>query len=1195
MEPQPFPCLSSRRLVGDPVDVVTGANTDLTVDFRLHGPLPLRWRRYYNSARNTVLCPLGWGQTHDYDRTLTYDLDGLRYTDPFGSEVPFPHLEVGEHAVNAGMLLHRTAVKAYELWQAGQPVQDFEFSDSSDTSPLRRLRQRGAEINFRYAVNGRLCEIVDSLGRSTAVESGHDGRILGLFLTDAAEPSKRRALMVYDYDADGNLVAGRDLYHTTIGFRWDPHHRMTDRTDRTGYSFHFAYDAQGRCVHSRGDDGLLEVFLDYKPDQNLTLVRRGDGGQWSYAYDSAGTVTQITDPYGGATCFTMDETGRVSQEVDPNGNITALLYDSMGHHYARLDPLGYILPTYAENPNPPDPLAYELPETALEWEHGRLLRGGEIRRPVVGDPALQDFPSAALHAFLASSAPATEDQASPTKDEQGRPVEQGPSAPLERWKYDPNGNLAEHQDRDGAVYRYVYRSWNALHQEVDPLGHTTVYHHSASQGLVNGVQDPGGTVTEYAYDLKDRLVEVRRHGRVRERYGYDAAANIVDKKDGQGRTLVTWKVGPATLDVQRRLGSGELHTFEYDKRGRIIAAGTPEGSATFAFTEDGERLEDKRDGIGVAHEFDRRQLVSTTCFDKFRTSYQTDDNGDLAIVDPTGACHRVRVSEGGLVAKHLASGARELCLYDAAGRCRRKAVVRDDQCAPPWMRSFTYSRAGDLLSVTDTLQGTVRYRYDQAHRIAEEALPDGSRRPFQYDPAGNLLLQPGLLDVQLASGNRLHTANGDRFTYNDRDHMSAREGADGTTRYEYNELDMLVRCELNGEVWTASYDALCRRVSKTWRSQTTTYYWDDFRLAAEVRHDGSLRVYVYEDNFALAPFLFVEYVALDGDAAAGKRYYVFTNQIGVPIRVEDDEGRSAWSARIDPYGLAKVGRDSTLEMPLRFPGHYYDRETGLHYNRFRYFSPELGRYLQSDPAGLEGGINLYAYPADPLTGADIDGLAKRGGGGSGKPASSRASGTKAEGTPGGAKAGCSLAPPHANIPLNKMSPQQLQDVCRHHADTLAALQEPRPNRRRMNTFSVGVVQDKKGNRRLVATSNLEGASNRRTRDHMDKTGITNEKDAPPRLKKQAVKNSDGTVVRDDKGKAVEQTVDADTGKPYDKRTSKEHHAEQRLQNNPRGDGEHVVAQCPSQPCCQGCQSALGKSDANGNRPLDKIPQDRQTK
>ena len=249
-----------------------------------------------------------------------------------------------------------------------------------------------------------------------------------------------------------------------------------------------------------GDDGLLEVFLDYRPDLKTTVVRRGNGGTWTYHYNDAGTITQIVDPYGDATSFTVDETGRVIAETDPKGNVTQLLYDGLGGPHARLDPLGHMLPTYADDPNPPDPLAYELPETPLEWEHGGLLGKGEIGRLAPGDPALQDFPAVVQETFLSprralngtteDKGVAGEDLEPPNEDEEGRPVEQGSPGHMRQWRYDPNGNLAEYQDRDGAVYRYVYTSWNAVHQDINPLGHATVYHHS-SQGLGQSRAGPG--------------------------------------------------------------------------------------------------------------------------------------------------------------------------------------------------------------------------------------------------------------------------------------------------------------------------------------------------------------------------------------------------------------------------------------------------------------------------------------------------------------------------------------------------------------------------------------------------------------------------------------------------------------------------------------------------------------------------------
>ena len=368
---------------------------------------------------------------------------------------------------------------------------------------------------------------------------------------------------------------------------------MTRRTDRRGYSFHFVYDEQGRCVHSQGDDGLFEVFLEYKPELNTTIVRRGDGGQWAYVYDAAGTITQIVDPYGGATKFIVDETGHVTDEIDPNGNVTRLLYDTRGRHYARLDPLGHMLPTYAENSNPSDPLVYELPETPLAWEHGHLLRKEHIYWLAADYSAFEGFPSAVADSFRATHSvhrPDAKDvhldwaegQHPPTNDERGRPLDQGTATQLQRREYDPNGNLSEHRDRDGAVYRYEYGSWNALRQQIDPLGHTTLFNQS-SQGLVSRVEDPAGTVTEYLYDLKDRLVEIRCDGIVLERYVYDAAKNIVERTDGKGRRLVTWEIGPANLDRVRQLDSSETHTFEYNERGRIVTAVTPDGTVTCDF------------------------------------------------------------------------------------------------------------------------------------------------------------------------------------------------------------------------------------------------------------------------------------------------------------------------------------------------------------------------------------------------------------------------------------------------------------------------------------------------------------------------------------------------------------------------------------------------------------------------------------
>jgi RHS repeat-associated protein len=450
---------------------------------------------------------------------------------------------------------------------------------------------------------------------------------------------------------------------------------------------------------------------------------------------------------------------------------------------------------------------------------------------------------------------------------------------------------------------------------------------------------------------------------------------MIAKLDGRGEVLVSWEVGPGNLDHVRRLASGETHHFEYDEKGRPLSATADGVQLTFAHDETGRRTTDLRGGIGVRNEFDGPHLTATHYLDKFTVTYRWGSDGSLEVTDPTGGKHFFSFSPFGLVVCRLHSGSHELCQYDVNGLCLQKVRFHNSHRFTTWAREYLYSAEGDLVQVNDSQRGTTLYELDDAHRLIREKVPDTVARGIFRDAADNLLVQPGLSSVRMQDGNRLAEANGDRFSYNERNSIAKRSGKAGEIIYGYDSLDMLVRCDVNDQTWRAEYDPLRRRISKTWKDRKTEYYWDDSRLAAEINQDGSARLYLYVHPKALVPFMFVEYASHDDEPESGACYYIATNQIGVPVRVEDQQGREVWDARIDPFGQAHVDPRSSISMPLRFPGHYCDDEINLHCNGFRYYSPELARYLQSDPLGIAGGVNLYAYCVNPLTKVDIDGLA----------------------------------------------------------------------------------------------------------------------------------------------------------------------------------------------------------------------------
>ncbi|WP_159514026.1 MULTISPECIES: RHS repeat domain-containing protein [Enterobacter] len=137
----------------------------------------------------------------------------------------------------------------------------------------------------------------------------------------------------------------------------------------------------------------------------------------------------------------------------------------------------------------------------------------------------------------------------------------------------------------------------------------------------------------------------------------------------------------------------------------------------------------------------------------------------------------------------------------------------------------------------------------------------------------------------------------------------------------------------------------------------------------EALRDASCRVWLYEDEHDFRPLLML----CGREANAGVYHYV-CDHLGTPLELRDVRGGVVWSAMLRSYGQVHHADTAGINQPLRFQGQYHDAESGLYYNRHRYYDPGVGRYLSPDPVGLDGGLNLYAYVPNPLTWVDPLGL-----------------------------------------------------------------------------------------------------------------------------------------------------------------------------------------------------------------------------
>jgi RHS repeat-associated protein len=300
-----------------------------------------------------------------------------------------------------------------------------------------------------------------------------------------------------------------------------------------------------------------------------------------------------------------------------------------------------------------------------------------------------------------------------------------------------------------------------------------------------------------------------------------------------------------------------------------------------------------------------------------------------------------------------------------------------------WTARYEWTNEGELTRVADSMRGTTTYRYDAAHRLVAETTPTGARLELELDGADALRFKHDVGRLELTSGNRLVASDDEVFEHDARDHLCARRrrSTGEASRYVYDAFDMLVRIERTGGagdlVSSFEYDAIGRRLVARHGRRTRHFVWDGDRLAAEVSPTGALRIYQYASPTALVPITFTDYASVDADPSEGRTFHLFADPTGQPLVVQDERGHMVWSARrVDPYGLLEVAPESSLELNLRWPGHYFDPETGLHYNRYRYYDPRLGRYLQTDPLGYGGSAShLYGAPTNPLRDVDVLGLA----------------------------------------------------------------------------------------------------------------------------------------------------------------------------------------------------------------------------
>ena len=307
------------------------------------------------------------------------------------------------------------------------------------------------------------------------------------------------------------------------------------------------------------------------------------------------------------------------------------------------------------------------------------------------------------------------------------------------------------------------------------------------------------------------------------------------------------------------------------------------------------------------------------------------------------------------------------------------------------MRRYRWGVADRLLSVEDSRRGETRYSYTPTGQLERAEYPDGREQWRKSDQTGNLYPDPDMKLRRYLGGGRLEQDGEWHCEYDADGNLTERylgtgrwlDGKKDRWRYRWNadgSLAKVVRPDKREVEFT--YDALGRRLSKSfgttvtrwvWNGNVPLHQWKQHREYSVMENRWNtdterrdMTVWLFDED-SFVPVAMIK---------EGRSYSILTDQLGTPTEAYDAEGNEVWSRVLDMDGNVIEETGNKGMVPFLFQGQYYDCETGLAYNRFRYYSPKMGNYISQDPIGLNGGMQLYSYVHNPNDWVDVFGLSK---------------------------------------------------------------------------------------------------------------------------------------------------------------------------------------------------------------------------
>ena len=828
----------------------------------------------------------------------------------------------------------------------------------------------------------------------------------GSFKTRLEWHPRLRQVAVYDaydvptyyyFDLDGftyrtRLADGREKWLSR-----DSQKRITRQIDFAGLETEQVYNDQDQLIKIVQPNGGIILFA-YDEEGNLTETKDPEGNIWKKQYDADGNVTKEINPLGHTTQYKYNNDNQIVEITDAKGGSKKIQYNDLGQMVSYSDCSGkesawqydeegtllaqasadakavqYIYSTKGKDKGQLQAIIYPdgLKEQFSHDEEGRLLKHTDTKGLITQYKYNQV-------GLLEQRVDANQHQIGYQWDKQGR-IQKLINQNHAEYLFDYNhfGQLVHEHAFDGEEKHYSYSENGQLFQIRQPNILTQFGYHqdgSIASKTYTHLQTRHSQTEAFEYNLNNQLSQAKN-----QESQIDFYRNPLGQLVREHQHYKVPNLTPLTAVLR----------YEYDELGNLTKTIRPDGQVQTNLSYGSGHI------YGIA--FNQQDMVA----------FQRDD------------LHRETV-------RMLANGLIQTKSYNDVGllssqviRAEQETLNQLQQAKHQTERHYQYDNNYLLTQVNDSRLGKLNYQYDPIGRLIKTQSPQSSES-FTFDPAGNLI-DPIATQSSQVKNNLITQYQGKHYKYDAQGNVIETTQAGKTLKLTWDNLNRLIQSDNNGQITSYGYDVFGRRLFKNNQNENslTLFGWDGDLMVWESQQNNKkdqensnntsyTKHYIYEPN-SFVPLLQTGYVGFiklietpDYSRFQHEPYSIYKDpvwgtdtrknkaelervafyhcdQVGTPQTLSNELGECVWEIKQDTWGTAleiKTAKESNpLEQSnIRFQGQYYDSETGLHYNRYRYYEPFSARYVSKDPIGLQGGLNFSIYVTNPITRIDPLGL-----------------------------------------------------------------------------------------------------------------------------------------------------------------------------------------------------------------------------